>query len=143
MQNGNERDNQEIMLYLNESQLRDSQRLFSDLSQRCFDACVSTFSTSHLQPKEKTCINNCSQRYMAHFQRVGIRFGKFFDFMREDSRSMAQFNVPYPFLFYVYLFQLRRMLRSRLPRDNKTSSSWETCDSTDVYLSRQVSLATL
>lgn len=50
------------------------QQLFSSVSTQCFNRCITNFRGRTLDSTEKKCIETCSKKFMAHYQRVGVRF---------------------------------------------------------------------
>lgn len=74
MTSGNERDNAELFQYLSEMQMKESQLIFLEATNTCFNHCVNNFTMSNLDKKEKQCISRCAARYMGNYVRVGNRY---------------------------------------------------------------------
>ena len=45
-----------------------------DLVQKCFDPCVHNFRSKYLDPKESSCLQNCTERYIKAQNRAALRF---------------------------------------------------------------------
>ncbi|RKP30438.1 hypothetical protein METBISCDRAFT_6299, partial [Metschnikowia bicuspidata] len=57
-----------------QKQMKDFMRLYSNLVSRCFEDCVNDFTSANLTTKENNCINKCSEKFLKHSERVGQRF---------------------------------------------------------------------
>jgi len=44
--------------------------------ERCFSECVHAFRGKSLDEKEEKCMSQCSQKFLKHSQRVGMRFAE-------------------------------------------------------------------
>ncbi len=71
--NGNERDNLEMVQYINEIQLENVQDMFLNTALLCFRPCVTSFTMSNLDKKETECLERCTKRNMEAFQRITAR----------------------------------------------------------------------
>lgn len=58
-------------------------QMYSNLVQRCFNDCVSDFTSKSLLGKEETCVNRCVDKFLKSSQRLGERF-------QEQNAQMAQ-----------------------------------------------------
>ncbi|GAA97837.1 uncharacterized protein L969DRAFT_96179 [Mixia osmundae IAM 14324] len=57
-------------------QMHDFFKLYSGLVERCFNTCCNDFTTKAVTSKEDECIKNCSDKFLAHSNRVGLRFAE-------------------------------------------------------------------
>ncbi|KAH8104511.1 mitochondrial import inner membrane translocase subunit TIM9 [Cristinia sonorae] len=57
-------------------QMQDFLRMYSNLVDRCFNACCNDFTTKALTNKEETCVMNCTDKFLKHSERVGARFAE-------------------------------------------------------------------
>ena len=70
----NSKEQQEFQKVVEQKQMKDFMRLYSNLVERCFTDCVNDFTTSKLTNKEQTCIMKFSEKFLKHRERVGQRF---------------------------------------------------------------------
>lgn len=73
---GNEKDNAELLQYLSEMQLKESQFTFQECTNTCFTQCIKTFTSFALNHNEKECMNQCARRYLEFYTRVGLRYAE-------------------------------------------------------------------
>lgn len=73
----------EFMRHVEEKQLQDSLQMYNRVVEACFNDCVSSFRSKKLEDKEKNCVLKCSEKYVKHTQRAGVRFA-------ENQASMVQ-----------------------------------------------------
>ncbi len=78
-----EREQKEFALFVTETQLKDSQRTFNQITETCFGACVTSFRSRSLDGGESKCVANCAERFIAAVNRAGIRFA-------EQNEAMQQ-----------------------------------------------------
>mmetsp|Transcript_5002 Transcript_5002/g.6468 ORF Transcript_5002/g.6468 Transcript_5002/m.6468 type:complete len:98 (+) Transcript_5002:47-340(+) len=64
----------QLQQHLVNQQVKDSLNLYMQLVERCFDGCVHNFRTKHLDHKETSCLENCSERYIKASNRAALRF---------------------------------------------------------------------
>ncbi|KAI0917015.1 protein transporter tim9, variant 2 [Taiwanofungus camphoratus] len=57
-------------------QLQDFLRMYSNLVERCFNACCNDFTSKALSSKEDQCVMNCTDKFLKHSERVGARFAE-------------------------------------------------------------------
>ncbi|KAF8322089.1 hypothetical protein DL93DRAFT_2071847 [Clavulina sp. PMI_390] len=57
-------------------QMQDFMRLYSGLVERCFTTCCNDFTSKALSSKESTCVQNCTDKFLKHSERVGARFAE-------------------------------------------------------------------
>ncbi|KAL8525645.1 hypothetical protein ACS0TY_015037 [Phlomoides rotata] len=57
-------------------QTRDSLRLYSALSQRCFSDCVDSFYRKSLGKQEEICVRRCTEKFLRHSMMVATRFAE-------------------------------------------------------------------
>lgn len=79
----NSREQQDFQKLIEQKQMKDFMRLYSNLVERCFSDCVNDFTSSKLTTKELNCITKCSEKYLKHSERVGQRF-------QEQNVAMSQ-----------------------------------------------------
>lgn len=70
----NVKEQQEFQQVVEQKQMKDFMRLYSNLVSRCFDDCVNDFTSANLTAKESSCISKCSEKFLKHSERVGQRF---------------------------------------------------------------------
>lgn len=70
----NVKEQQEFQQIVEQKQMKDFMRLYSNLVSRCFEDCVNDFTSANLTTKENNCINKCSEKFLKHSERVGQRF---------------------------------------------------------------------
>lgn len=70
----NVKEQQEFQQLVEQKQMKDFMRLYSNLVSRCFEDCVNDFTSANLTSKETTCISKCSEKFLKHSERVGQRF---------------------------------------------------------------------
>lgn len=70
----NVKEQQEFQQIVEQKQMKDFMRLYSNLVSRCFDDCVNDFTSANLTSKESSCIAKCSEKFLKHSERVGQRF---------------------------------------------------------------------
>lgn len=84
---------------IEQKQMKDFFKIYTDLVERCFESCCNDFTSKSLSSKEvrsapmpacahdiltdrlafrlqDTCVNNCTQKFLKHSERVGARFGE-------------------------------------------------------------------
>ncbi|CDR46612.1 CYFA0S24e01112g1_1 [Cyberlindnera fabianii] len=70
----NQREQQQFQALVEQKQMKDFMRLYSNLVERCFTDCVNDFTSQKLTSKEEGCILKCSEKFLKHSERVGQRF---------------------------------------------------------------------
>lgn len=70
----NVKEQQEFQQIVEQKQMKDFMRLYSNLVSKCFDDCVNDFTSANLTTKESSCIMKCSEKFLKHSERVGQRF---------------------------------------------------------------------
>ena len=50
--------------------------MYTNLVDRCFNTCSTSFRSKSLDKYETGCIENCANRYIKMAQRVGLRFAE-------------------------------------------------------------------
>jgi len=61
---------------IEKKQMQDFMRLYSGLVERCFVSCCNDFTSKSLTSKEDTCVQNCTDKFLKHSERVGARFAE-------------------------------------------------------------------
>lgn len=79
----NPREQQEFTRLIEQKQMKDFMRLYSNLVERCFSDCVNDFTSNKLTGREQSCITRCSEKFLKHSERVGLRF-------QEQNAAMGQ-----------------------------------------------------
>ncbi|RXK37519.1 mitochondrial import inner membrane translocase subunit TIM9 [Tremella mesenterica] len=62
---------------LEKKQMQDFMKLYSGLMERCFMTCVNDFTSKSLTGNEITCVQNCTDKFLKHSERVGARFSEY------------------------------------------------------------------
>lgn len=70
----NAKEQQEFQQIVEQKQMKDFMRLYSNLVEKCFSDCVNDFTSNKLTTKEDTCIMRCAEKFLKHSERVGQRF---------------------------------------------------------------------
>lgn len=78
---------QQIMADLD---VKQTTRMFQTIANVAFKDCVTSFRGKQLEKAETKCIENMVGKYMAHFQRINIRFGEEFVNMTQQATAAAQ-----------------------------------------------------
>jgi import inner membrane translocase subunit TIM9 len=63
------------------------QQAYQNFVQRCFEDCISDFSSKSLSSREEGCVMRCIDKQMKGSERVGLRF-------QEENASMMQRGAP-------------------------------------------------
>ncbi|GBE84899.1 Mitochondrial import inner membrane translocase subunit TIM9 [Sparassis crispa] len=61
---------------IEKKQMQDFLRMYSNLVERCFNSCCNDFTSKALSSKEEQCVNNCTDKFLKHSERVGARFAE-------------------------------------------------------------------
>ncbi|KAG7529401.1 hypothetical protein FFLO_05673 [Filobasidium floriforme] len=61
---------------IEKKQMQDFMKLYSGLVERCFNTCITDFTSKALTGRESTCTTNCVDKFMKHSERVGARFAE-------------------------------------------------------------------
>ncbi|CAG8694228.1 2760_t:CDS:2, partial [Cetraspora pellucida] len=70
----NDAEKQQIQRIIEQKQMRDFLKFYTNLVERCFNDCINDFTSKALTSKEETCINRCADKFLKHNERVGQRF---------------------------------------------------------------------
>eukprot|EP01083_Nonionella_stella_P163445 537972_1 len=70
----NEKAMETILHSLSEMQIREEQRNFNDLSNDCFDKCITSFRSRNLSNEESRCIQSCADKFLNFHRRATTRF---------------------------------------------------------------------
>jgi len=60
-----------IEMYLDQQSRKESQRVVSEMVDSCFNACIYNFRTRKIDPKEKLCLYQCTDKYFRHATKSG------------------------------------------------------------------------
>ncbi len=82
-------DELEFTMLVNEIHMRETQRLFNSTTEKCFNQCVSSFRARNLDSSEKKCLEHCTEKFIGHTQRMGIRFQEEMAKMQEKKAQAA------------------------------------------------------
>ena len=74
---------------LNRMQVKDTVRLFNEMTETCFQTCVKDFLQRNLDSKEDECVDGCAKKFLAHQKRVGMRFGEL-QFQLQQKQAAEQ-----------------------------------------------------
>ncbi|KAL5709730.1 protein transporter tim9 [Ranunculus cassubicifolius] len=69
-------DQQRMANMIENLQLRDSLRMYNGVVQTCFTNCVDSFRRKTLDKQEESCVKKCTQKFLNHSMRVGMRFAE-------------------------------------------------------------------
>ncbi|KAG0150792.1 hypothetical protein CROQUDRAFT_37745 [Cronartium quercuum f. sp. fusiforme G11] len=72
----NSQDSAQLNQLIEQKQMKDFLKLYSGLVERCFMTCCNDFTSRALSTKEETCVNNCTDKFLKHSERVGARFSE-------------------------------------------------------------------
>ncbi|KAG7194473.1 uncharacterized protein KQ657_004686 [Scheffersomyces spartinae] len=84
MEQLNVKEQQEFQQIVEQKQMKDFMRLYSNLVARCFDDCVNDFTSASLTNKESACLMKCSEKFLKHSERIGQRY--------QEQNAMLQNN---------------------------------------------------
>lgn len=82
----NNKEQQEFQKIVEQKQMKDFMRLYSNLVEKCFSDCVEDFTSSKLNNRELTCISKCAEKFLKHSERVGKRFQEQNALMNQNLR---------------------------------------------------------
>lgn len=82
----NAKEQQEFQRVVEQKQMKDFMRLYSNLVDRCFADCVNDFTSNKLTSREEGCVNKCSEKFLKHSERVGARFQEQNQLMMQNLR---------------------------------------------------------
>ncbi|KAF8221646.1 hypothetical protein L208DRAFT_1326696 [Tricholoma matsutake] len=57
-------------------QLQDFLKIYSALTEKCFNTCCNDFTSKALSTKEDQCVSNCTEKFIKHSERVSARFSE-------------------------------------------------------------------
>ncbi|KAJ2783215.1 protein transporter tim9 [Coemansia javaensis] len=80
---------QRMQQLMEQKQLRDFMRMYSTLVARCFDDCVTDFTSTKLSERELACANRCTLKNMKLNERIGQRFAEESAKLMEDQAKMG------------------------------------------------------
>ncbi|ORX59871.1 chaperone [Piromyces finnis] len=90
--NLNDYDRKQMEHLIEEKQMKDFMRMYSNLVDRCFDNCVNDFSTKTVTSKENACVNRCVEKFMKLSERASARFaGKYFQNINIIKKYLVMF----------------------------------------------------
>ncbi|KAJ9618686.1 protein transporter tim9 [Taxawa tesnikishii (nom. ined.)] len=79
----NPQEQRELAARMEKKQMTQFMNMYSNLVQRCFDDCVTDFSSKSLLSKEEGCVMRCVDKFLKGSERLGQRF-------QEQNAAMAQ-----------------------------------------------------
>ncbi|ODV61266.1 protein transporter TIM9 [Ascoidea rubescens DSM 1968] len=77
------REQQQFNSLVEQKQMKDFMRLYSNLVEKCFTDCVTDFTSKNLSGKEESCVLKCTEKFLKHSERVGLRF-------QEENQKLMQ-----------------------------------------------------
>ncbi|KAF2169880.1 hypothetical protein M409DRAFT_20293 [Zasmidium cellare ATCC 36951] len=79
----NAAEQRELQGRMERKQMKDFMNMYSNLVQRCFNDCISDFTSKSLASKEEGCVMRCVDKFLKSSERLGERF-------QEQNAAMAQ-----------------------------------------------------
>ncbi|KAF9599300.1 hypothetical protein IFM89_036598 [Coptis chinensis] len=76
MEGFSEEEQKKLFNMIEQQQVRDSLRMYNSVVERCFTDCVESFRRKSLDKQEESCVTRCTQKFLAHTQRVNMRFAE-------------------------------------------------------------------
>ncbi|KAF4308136.1 protein transporter tim9 [Botryosphaeria dothidea] len=76
-------EQRELQSRMERKQMKEFMTMYSNLVQRCFDDCITDFSTKSLGSREEGCVMRCVDKILKGSERLGNRF-------QEQNAAMAQ-----------------------------------------------------
>lgn len=76
-------EQRELQTRMEQKQMKDFMNMYSNLVQRCFNDCVTDFTSQSLGGKEEGCVMRCVDKFLKSSERLGERF-------QEQNAKMAQ-----------------------------------------------------
>jgi import inner membrane translocase subunit TIM9 len=77
LQDLNPEQQQQLMQQLEAVQVKDTMMMYNRLVERCFTTCVVNYRSKDLSSSEKKCLGRCTNKFMLHSKRVGLRFAEY------------------------------------------------------------------
>ncbi|KAI9501767.1 protein transporter tim9 [Coemansia spiralis] len=82
---------QRLQQLMEQKQLRDFMRMYTNLVGRCFDDCIADFNSNTLNDKELACTTRCTLKNMKFNERLGQRFAEEnAKLMEEQAKAAGQ-----------------------------------------------------
>jgi import inner membrane translocase subunit TIM9 len=69
--------------------MKDFMRLYTGLVDRCFHNCIQDFTTKTLSTKEENCLDKCSDKFLKHSERVGMRFQEQNELLNQQQQQQS------------------------------------------------------
>lgn len=86
-----EADQAEVQRIMADLDIKQTTRMFQQVTSLAFRECVTSFRGRHLEKNETKCIESMVGKYMAHFQRINVRFGEeYVERSKQQANEMAQ-----------------------------------------------------
>ncbi|CAG8790745.1 7633_t:CDS:2, partial [Dentiscutata erythropus] len=86
----NDAERQQIQKIIEQKQMRDFLKFYTNLVERCFTDCINDFTSKALTSKEETCIGRCTDKFLKHNERVGQRFGELNQQLMQQQQQAQQ-----------------------------------------------------
>ncbi|KAK5009504.1 protein transporter tim9 [Elasticomyces elasticus] len=83
MEGLNAQEQRELTTRMEKKQMSQFMTMYSNLVQRCFNDCVTDFTSTSLLAKEESCVMRCVDKFLKSSERLGQRF-------QEQNAAMAQ-----------------------------------------------------
>ncbi|RPB22734.1 hypothetical protein L211DRAFT_759522, partial [Terfezia boudieri ATCC MYA-4762] len=69
-------EQQELQKLAERKQVKEFMTMYTNLTERCFNDCITDFTSKSLGSKEETCLNRCAAKFLNSTDRVGVRFAE-------------------------------------------------------------------
>lgn len=76
-------------MFFEQQARKDSHRMIADMVDECFSACIYNFRTRKIDPKEKLCLYQCTDKYFRHAAKANR-------VMTEQTLLMREATTPAP-----------------------------------------------
>ena len=79
------------------ARLKESSKLYNELVGRCYSECVTSFLGKKLTGKERTCVDQCTEKYFKFKERCsrGFKEGQMAVQQAADARNQAELQRQY------------------------------------------------
>ncbi|KAK2738232.1 protein transporter tim9 [Onygenales sp. PD_40] len=84
----NANEQRELAARMEKKQMKEFMTVYSTIVQRCFEDCVTDFTTKSLISREQGCINRCFDKFMKGSERVNQRF------QEQNAQMMQSGQIP-------------------------------------------------
>ncbi|MCJ1340977.1 protein transporter tim9, partial [Bachmanniomyces sp. S44760] len=84
----NTQEQGELQKRMEKKQMKEFMNMYSNLVQRCFDDCVTDFTSKALVSREEGCVTRCVDKFLKGSERLGQRF------QEQNAQMMASGQIP-------------------------------------------------